>query len=167
MRIANIRRIDITNGEGIRVSLFTQGCSLHCKGCFNYDIWDYNGGELWTEETKRMFLSLCDRPEIKGISILGGEPLSKENYEDLKDLLTTFKQEFPNKDIWLWTGYTVEELTPEQKDIVMLVDVLIDGRWVQELGDFNLKFRGSSNQRVIDVQKSLKENKIILKNVDF
>lgn len=160
LRYAQIRRIDITNGPGIRVSLFTQGCDIHCVGCFNSDIWDYLGGTLWTNEEKENFLNLCDRHEVRGISILGGEPLSPQNYDDLKDLFKSFKERFPEKNIWMWTGRIFEDLDDEQLEVVKLVDVLVDGPWVMSLGDFHLKYRGSSNQRIIDVQRSLESNSV-------
>ena len=165
IRYASIRKIDITNGPGVRVSLFTQGCSIYCKGCFNSDIWNYDGGKEWTEETKQLVLNLCNKPQIKGISILGGEPLSPQNFDDLKDLFVSFKEQMPDKSIWLWTGYVFEDLTEEQLEIVKLTDVVIDGPWNIDLGDFSLKYRGSSNQRIIDVQETLKQNKIVELNV--
>ena len=161
MRIAQIRKIDITNGIGIRVSLFTQGCDINCIGCFNSDIWDYSGGKIWTKEEKESFLNLCNKPEIKGISILGGEPLSHQNYDDLKDLFDSFKDRFPDKNIWMWTGRVFENLDSEQLEVVKLVDVLVDGPWIQEKSDFKLKYRGSSNQRIIDVKKSLDTNTVV------
>lgn len=162
IRYASIRKLDITNGPGVRVSLFTQGCNIFCKGCFNSDIWNYDGGKEWTEETKKLVLDLCNKPQIKGLSILGGEPLSPQNFDDLKELLISFKELMPNKSIWLWTGYVVEDLTEEQLEVVKLVDVLVDGPWMIDLGDFNLKYRGSSNQRIINVKETLNQNSIIL-----
>ena len=162
IRYASIRKLDITNGPGVRVSLFTQGCNIFCKGCFNSDIWDYEGGKEWTEKTKNLLLDLCNKPQIKGLSILGGEPLSPQNFDDLKDLLISFKELMPNKTIWLWTGYIFEDLTEEQLEIVKLVDVLVDGPWMIDLGDFSLKYRGSSNQRIINVKETLNQNSIIL-----
>lgn len=161
MRYSSIRRMDITNGPGIRVSLFTTGCDLHCPGCFNRALWDYLGGNLYTEKEKALILDLCDRDEVKGLSVLGGEPLSAQNYEDLKGLFISFKERFPEKTIWMWTGRIFEDLDEEQLEVVKLVDVLVDGPWIMSLGDFNLKYRGSSNQRIIDVQKSLETNKVV------
>ena len=152
MRYSSIRKIDITNGPGIRVSLFTQGCDIHCKGCFNSEIWDFDGGKEWTPEVKKKFLELCDKPQIEGISILGGEPLHPNNYKDLIDLFKTFKKRFPDKTIWMWTGRVLENMDSTQLDIVKMVDVIVDGPWVEDLGDFSLKFRGSLNQRVIDTK---------------
>ena len=155
MRISSIRNIDITNGPGVRVSLFTQGCDIHCKGCFNSEIWDYNGGTEWSHELKKKVIDLCSKPQIAGLSILGGEPLSPQNIDDLVELCENFKERFPHKDIWLWTGHTFEELNAAQLQVIKHIDILVDGPWVEELGDFNLKYRGSSNQRILDAQQSL------------
>lgn len=152
MRYSQIRKMDISNGVGIRVSLWTQGCDIRCKGCFNSDIWDYSGGKEWTKETENELLNLCSSPHIKGLSILGGEPLSQQNYKELIHLFKVFKEKYPDKDIWMWTGRTFENLTEEQMEVVRYVDVLVDGPWIEELGDFKLRFRGSSNQRIIDVK---------------
>lgn len=161
MRFANIRKLDIQNGPGCRVSLFTQGCNIQCKGCFNSSIFSYEGGNVWTEDSKKHFLELCDRPQIRGISILGGEPLSPQNYDDLKDLFKSFRERFPEKTIWMWTGHVFEKLDDKQLEVVNLVDVLVDGPWIIDLGDFNLKFRGSSNQRIIDVKKTLENSSVV------
>lgn len=165
MRYASIRKIDIQNGPGIRVSLFTQGCNIGCKGCFNTEIWSYSGGKSFDTEERDLILNLCDKPQIAGLSILGGEPLSTLNYNELYDLLVNFRKRFPNKDIWMWTGRIFEEMTEDQLDIVKLCDVIIDGPWIQDLGDFSLKYKGSSNQRIIDIKETFKNNKIVLKDV--
>lgn len=162
MRYNQIRRMDISNGPGIRVSLFTQGCAIHCDGCFNQESWPMDGGKPFTSETKEQLLTLCDRPQVVGLSILGGEPLLEQNIEVLHDLFVEFRRRFPNKTIWMWTGYQFEHLTPAQRAVVADVDVLVDGPWIQRLGDFKLKFRGSSNQRIIDVPRTLQSGNIVL-----
>ena len=162
MKYAQIRRIDISNGKGIGVSLFVQGCpSPHCKGCFNPETWDFNGGKEWTDEIKQYFFKLINNPHINHCSILGGEPLCEENIDDITKLVKECKQQFPNKKIWIWTRYIFEDYIKD-KEIVKYADIIVDGRFVEELKDFNLKFRGSSNQRIIDVQESLKQNKVVL-----
>lgn len=171
---ASIRNLDISNGEGVGVALFVQGCHFHCYNCFNPDTWDFNGGKEWTPETKEKFLQLADRPYIKRISLLGGEPLADENLNDVSDLVTTIKEKFSQKTIWLYSGYSFEDclIKPKVCDenifralrykILKNVDVMVDGRYIDSQRDITLKWRGSSNQRVIDTQKSLKENKIVL-----
>ena len=155
MRYAQIRKLDVSNGPGCRVSLFTQGCNLKCEGCFNKTAWDYNGGKEWTNETKQHLLELCNVPYIAGLSILGGEPLSETNLEDLKSFINEFRIKFPQKTIWMWTGYIYEQLTLKQKEVADMVDVLVDGPWIASLGNFNLKYRGSSNQRIIKIKEQL------------
>ena len=160
MRYASIRDLDISNGNDIGVTLFTQGCHFHCKNCFNKSTWDFDGGKEFTKETCDKFMKLVNRPFIKRVSILGGEPLAKENVDDVCNILKQIK----NKTIWVYTGYTFE--TVKNYDIMKYIDYLVDGQYVDELRDLRLKFRGSSNQRIIDVQKSLKENKVILYEVN-
>ena len=160
MRYASIRDLDISNGNDIGVALFTQGCHFHCKNCFNKSTWDFDGGKEFTKETCDKFMKLVNRPFIKRVSILGGEPLAKENVDDVCNALKQIK----NKTIWVYTGYTFE--TVKNYDIMKYIDYLVDGQYVDELRDLRLKFRGSSNQRIIDVQKSLKENKVILYEVN-
>ena len=160
MRYASIRDLDITNGTDIGVALFVQGCHFHCKNCFNKSTWDFDGGKEFTKETCDKFMKLVNRPFIKRVSILGGEPLAKENVDDVCNVLKQIK----DKQIWVYTGHTFE--TVKNYDIVKYIDYLVDGKYVDELRDLRLKFRGSSNQRIIDVQKSLKENKVILYEVN-
>lgn len=164
MRYALIRKMDISNGPGVGVSLFVQGCHLHCKGCFNSTAWDFNGGEEWNDDVKQKFLELASKPYIKRISILGGEPLSPENSYDLYELITEIKDKLPDKVIWLYTGYLFEYAINNQSNrkILELCDVVVDDRYVEELKDIGLPWCGSSNQRVIDVQETLKQNKIVL-----
>ena len=160
MRYASIRDLDISNGNDIGVALFTQGCHFHCKNCFNKSTCDFDGGKEFTKETCDKFMKLVNRPFIKRVSILGGEPLAKENVDDVCNILKQIK----DKQIWVYTGHTFE--TVKNYDIMKYIDYLVDGQYVDELRDLRLKFRGSSNQRIIDVQKSLKENKVILYEVN-
>lgn len=164
MRYAQITSFEVCNGKGAGVSLFTQGCHFKCKGCFNQEAWDFNGGKEWTEEVENKFFELVSKPYIKRVSILGGEPLANENLLDVFNLIKRLKVKFPDKNIWLYTGYTLENIlyNPLRKRIVELCDVVVDGRYIDELKDLTLKFAGSKNQRLIDAKKSLKENKIIL-----
>lgn len=208
MRYAQIRSIDISNGEGVGLSLFVQGCDKkpHCKNCFNPETWDFNGGKEWTEETKNKFLELIDRPYIKRVSILGGEPLAEQNLDGVLDLIQTIREKypipqndnrenpyklrvsendnsdeirisFPKKAIWLYTGYQISEIVKQEQyekvsgipdiwskrwEIISNVDVLVDGEYIDEERDVTLKWRGSSNQHVIEVQQSLAQNKLVL-----
>ena len=149
MQFAQIRKMDISNGPGIGVSLFTQGCILRCKGCHNQDLWDYEGGTPYTKETEQRILTLLDRPHISRLSILGGEPLLVYNLKELARLLAKVPKE---KDVWLYTGYTLEALkvanTPNTMRVLMGVDYLVDGPFIQEQKDITLAFRGSRNQRI-------------------
>lgn len=147
MRYASIRDFDISNGEDIGVSLFVQGCHFHCPNCFNQSTWDFNGGKEFTIETMRHLIKLMDRPYIKRFTLLGGEPLAPENIETSKEILRVIKETYPNKQIWLFTGYVMENIP--DKSILKYVDVLVDGPYKHELRDLSLAFRGSSNQRVI------------------
>lgn len=165
MKYAKIRKMDISNGEGVRVSLFVQGCSFHCKNCFNQETWDFNGGKEFTTAEIQKIIELADKDYIAGLSILGGEPLHNNNVDEVFHIVTTFKEKFPNKNIWLWTGFKFEDAIKDskRKSILCNIDVLIDGQFEEDKKDLTLKWRGSSNQRVIDCKKSLVENKIILK----
>ena len=216
MRYASIRSLDISNGEGVGVSLFVQGCDRHCFNCFNSETWDFNGGKEWTEETKNKFMELIDRPYIRRISFLGGEPLAEQNLDDVLSLIKEIREKYPifqnsnsknirkssvledenskeirisypNKTIWLYTGFTWDSIMNykstnkftekdvlfnfhikkdlemiQRKNIIKLCDVLVDGEYIEKQRDLSLKFRGSKNQRVIDVKQSLAQNKIIL-----
>ncbi|MCI7633916.1 MAG: anaerobic ribonucleoside-triphosphate reductase activating protein [Mollicutes bacterium] len=165
MKYAKIRKMDISNGEGVRVSLFVQGCSFHCKNCFNQETWDFNGGKEFTTAEIQKIIELADKDYIAGLSILGGEPLHNNNVDEVFHIVATFKEKFPNKDIWLWTGFKFEDAIKDSKRKLILcnIDVLIDGQFEEDKKDITLKWRGSSNQRVIDCKKSLAENKVILK----
>lgn len=160
MRYNLIRKMDIANGPGVRVSIFMQGCAFHCKNCFNSETWDFNGGNEFTDETIDKVLNLCNKEYIKGLSILGGEPMHPNNIEGTTKLAKAFKEKYPHKNLWIWSGFLFEQL--KDKEVLKYVDVLVDGRYQDELHDPRLKWKGSSNQRVIDVQKSLKQNKIVI-----
>ena len=163
MRYNVVRKMDISNGPGVRVSVFMQGCEFHCKNCFNPETWDFEKGEEFTEETIDEVLDLCDKNYIKGLSILGGEPMHPKNIEATTKLAKAFKEKFPNKNIWAWSGFEFDKYIKD-KEVAKYIDVLVDGRYVDELHDPTLKWKGSSNQRVIDVKKSMEAGKIVLFN---
>lgn len=160
MRYNKIRKMDISNGEGIRVSIFMQGCAFHCKNCFNPETHDFNGGNEFNDSTIERILTLCDKDSISGLSILGGEPMHPNNIEGTTRLAKMFKKKFPNKTLWAWSGYKFDEYLKD-KEIVNYLDVLVDGQYIDELSNPTLKWKGSENQRVIDVKKSLESNKIV------
>lgn len=214
MRYAQVRSMDISNGEGIGVSLFVQGCPFnpHCYNCFNTDTWDFNGGKEWTPEVKERFLELIDRPYIKRVSILGGEPLADENLDGVLDLVTEINKRYnfqkvdsvnpckmgvsevkntdkirllsPNKSIWIYTGYTWNEIfkndssiqtyymydymgndfinNEKRKQIVSQCSIMVDGRYVDSQRNPSKKWAGSDNQRVIDIKQSLQKGEVIL-----
>lgn len=162
MRYASIRRLDISNGEGLGVTLFTQGCPFHCKNCFNPETHDFDGGKEYTIDTKNAILSLINRAQIKRFSILGGEPLIERNKEDMIDLCSSIKEIRPDIKIWVYTGNIFENVKDDWYELLYnYVDVLVDGPYVDSKRDLRLKFRGSSNQRVIDVRKSIFEGKVV------
>ena len=161
MRYNKIRKMDISNGPGVRVSIFFQGCAFHCKNCFNPETWDFNKGEEFTDETIEHILDLCDNDYIVGLSMLGGEPMHPTNLPGTTKLAKAFKERFPNKSLWSWSGFTYEDYVSKQ-EVINYLDVLVDGQFVDELRDPKLKYAGSSNQRAIDVKKSLKAGKVIL-----
>ena len=161
MKYAQIREIDITNGSGIGVALFTQGCPYHCKNCFNPETWDFNKGLVWTKETENKIIELLEPEYITRLTILGGEPLIERNIEPLTALLKRVKGIYPNKQVWLYTGGDFEVLEGLYEEIFQYIDILIDGRYVDDLRDYKLKWRGSSNQRIIDVQASLKSGNVV------
>ncbi len=170
MKYASIKKCDVANGTGIRVSLFVSGCHHHCKGCFNVDAWDFNFGKEYTEETEESILKALDRDYIQGLSLLGGEPLEHVNQQKLVSLVKKVKERYPNKTIWCYTGYKFDDDVmgkmynswDETKELVSNLDIVVDGKYDENLRDLNLKFRGSSNQRIIDVQKTLESNEIVL-----
>lgn len=177
MRYSSIRNLDISNGEGVGVSLFVQGCPFHCFNCFNSETWDFNGGKEWTEEIKDKFMKIIDRPYIKRVSFLGGECLADQNLDVVLDLIKEISISFPEKTIWLYTGYELSEIVKQEQyekvsgipsvwskrwEIISNVDVLVDGEYIDEQKDLTLKWRGSKNQRVIDAKQSLAQNKVVL-----
>ena len=169
MNYGTIKPTDIANGEGVRVSLFVSGCTHHCPGCFNYVTWDFNYGEPFTEETEDEILSLLSRNYIDGLSLLGGEPMEPCNQRCLVNLVDRFKERYPNKNLWIYTGYTYDvDLVPGGKAycevtdrILDQCDVMVDGEFVESLKDISLKFRGSSNQRILNIKETRKRNAIV------
>ena len=160
MRYNKIRKMDIADGPGVRVSIFMQGCIFNCKNCFNPETHDFKGGVEFTDETIDKVLNLANHEYIRGLSILGGEPLHQKNIEGSLKLAHKFKEKYPDKDVWVWTGFLFEDIskTHDLSDI----DVLVDGQYVDKLRNPKLKYCGSSNQRVIDIKKTLKTGKIEL-----
>lgn len=160
MRYNQIRSLDISNGDGIGMSLFVQGCRFHCKDCFNQETWDFNNGQEWTEEIEKEFLELANRPYIKRISILGGEPLEEENLGSVLELLKKIRILFNNtKSVWLYSGFIFDEAikNEKRKQIIKLCDIMVDGRFESDKKNLLLKFRGSSNQRLVDIKKSIEK----------
>lgn len=180
MRYASIRKMDISNGEGLGVALFVQGCHFHCKNCFNKETWDFNGGKDMTPNVFLRLLTILSKPQYTRFSILGGEPLAKENVKTVSLMCRLIKEFMPNKKIWLYTGnkaediglpfwhiakcgYIHESIAPFCRDeIFPYIDILVDGQYVDELKDMSYPWAGSTNQRVIDVQKTLEKNEVTL-----
>ena len=161
MKYAQIREMDVTNGNGIGGTLFSQGCPYHCKNCFNPETWDFDKGTDWTKETENKIIELLKPEYITRLTILGGEPLIERNIEPLTALLKRVKGIYPNKQVWLYTGGDFEVLEGLYEEIFQYIDILIDGRYIDDLRDYKLKWRGSSNQRIIDVQASLKSGDVV------
>lgn len=161
MRYNKIRKMDISNGPGVRVSIFMQGCEFNCKNCFNKETHDFQGGKEFNEEIIERIINLCDRNYIAGLSILGGEPMHPNNIEGTTLLAKKFKEKFTDKTIWVWSGFLFDK-DLKNKEILNYIDVLVDGIYIDSLYDPTLKWKGSSNQRVIDVKKSKQKNEIIL-----
>lgn len=166
MRYGNIKPVDIADGIGVRVSLFVSGCTHHCEGCFNPETWNFDYGDPYTQETEDKIISLLNRGFIRGLTLLGGEPFEPENQRELVKLLRRVRRELPGKDIWSYSGYTFEELTGESRarcevtdEMLSLLDVLVDGEFVLAKRNLMLRFRGSENQRLLDVQASLRAGK--------
>lgn len=172
MNYAKIRKCDVANGPGVRVSLFVSGCNHHCKNCFNPEAWNFNYGEEFTKKEEEQIIEDLKPEYITGLSLLGGEPFEQKNQEGLAPLVSKVKQEYPDKKIWCYTGFTFdeqilgkminEEHRETTKQMLENIDYIVDGKFVNELKDPKLQFRGSSNQRIIDVKKSLAENEIVL-----
>lgn len=168
MNYAAIKTHDVANGPGVRVSLFVSGCTHHCEGCFNPETWDFAYGQPYTEETEQFILDACDHSYIRGLSLLGGEPFEPANQKALLPLLRRFRERFPNKTVWCYSGYNYEldMLTGQlgdwavTKEMLSLIDILVDGEFHQAEKDLTLRFRGSSNQRIIDVAKSLEYDQV-------
>ncbi len=168
MNYAAIKKTDIANGTGVRVSLFVSGCTHHCKGCFNRETWDFGYGDPFTEQTQEELLDALSPSHIAGLTLLGGEPFEPPNQEALLPFLQRVREEFPGKDIWCYTGYLLDRdlLSPSRARgsltdrMLSLLDVLVDGEFVEAKKDISLRFRGSSNQRIIDLRKTLAEGGI-------
>lgn len=171
MNYGEIKTTDIANGIGVRTSLFVSGCTHHCKGCFNPDTWNYNYGRTFTKEVEDEIIESLKPAYVSGLTILGGEPMEVANQRALRPFLQRVRTLLPNKTIWIYSGYLYEELTDKDNKrchgddtevILSLIDVLVDGEFMLDLKDITLKFRGSSNQRIIDVKKTLETGKIVL-----
>ncbi len=162
MRYAQIREIDVANGPGIRVSLYTQGCRRHCPFCFNEETWDFNGGLPFTEKEEDAIVTLVNKPHIAGLTILGGEPMEKESRPAILHLLKRVRKECPNKNIWLYSSFLYEDFKNFDEPILDYVDVLVDGMFINDLKDPHLRFRGSSNQRLINIPETKAKGEIVL-----
>jgi anaerobic ribonucleoside-triphosphate reductase activating protein len=174
MNYATVKYFDIANGLGIRTSLFVSGCTHHCKNCFNSEAWDFNYGKPFDEDIQNQIINSLKHPFCDGLSLLGGEPFEPSNQKGLLPFLKRAKKEIPNLNIWCYTGYLFDKelledsraQTEDTLEMLKLIDVLVDGKFVEELKNLNLRFKGSENQRIIDVKKSLEENKVILYELD-
>ncbi len=170
MNYADIKQYDVANGTGVRVSLFVSGCTHHCKNCFNQEAWDFHYGKEFTEDTIAAIIEYLKPSYVAGLSLLGGEPFEHVNQLGLLPLLREVRRVYPEKSIWCWSGYlfdrdivgTMCEKWDETKEMLSYIDVLVDGKFVEELKNANLIFRGSSNQRSILVQESLKTGSVVL-----
>lgn len=170
MNYADIKQYDVANGPGVRVSLFVSGCTHYCKNCFNKEAWDFNYGQPFTDETINTIIQYCSQSYVKGLTILGGEPMEPSNQKGILPLVKKFKETFPDKSLWVFSGYDFEkDITdymlknvPETKQLLSYIDVIVDGKFIEDLQNRNLRFKGSSNQRTILVQESLKSNTLVL-----
>ena len=170
MHYGEIKNCDIANGEGVRVTLFVSGCTNHCKNCFQPQTWDFCYGQPFTAETEETLLAMLAPDHINGLTLLGGEPFEPENQRALVPFLRRVRERFPGKSIWSFSGFTLEEMQTDgahprcevTDEMLSLLDVLVDGRYVDELHDISLRFRGSSNQRLIDLKETRRQGKIVL-----
>ena len=163
MRYNKIRKMDISNGPGVRVSVFMQGCTFNCKNCFNPETHDFNGGKEFTDDTINEILNLCNNSYIDGLSILGGEPLHNKNIDASTKLAKAFKEKYPDKSIWIWTGFNFEDYVMD-KEITKYADFIVDGQFEEDKKNPKLLYSGSSNQRVINVKKTMKKGKVVEEN---
>ncbi len=174
MNYADIKQYDVANGPGVRVSIFVSGCTHYCKGCFNEEAWDFNFGTPFTEETIQTVLEYLKPSYVKGLTVLGGEPMEPQNQPAVLRLLQKVKEIYPEKSIWMFSGYDYEkdilgrmwDEIPETKGILSCLEVLVDGEFVEELKNLSLRFKGSSNQRTILVQESLAAGEIVLYDLE-
>lgn len=162
-RYNKIRKMDISNGPGVRVSVFMQGCTFNCKNCFNPETHDFNGGKEFTDDTINEILNLCNNCYIAGLSILGGEPLHNKNIEASTKLAKAFKEKYPDKSVWIWTGFNFEDYVMD-KEITKYADFIVDGQFEEDNKNPKLLYSGSSNQRVINVKKTMKKGKVVEEN---
>ncbi len=172
MNYASIKSCDIANGPGVRVSLFVSGCTHHCKDCFNEEAWDFSYGEPFTDAVMDGLLAMLAPGYIRGITYLGGEPFEKENQPEVLKLVKRVKKEFPKKSVWIYSGFTLEEILRGSRasgetanEILKSADVLVDGRFDKTKKNITLKFRGSENQRIIDLEPTLLQKKVVLKDI--
>lgn len=164
MNYEKIDKCSVSNGAGVRTVLWVSGCDIHCYNCHNQQTWDFNSGIPFTEETMQEILEDLSKPYIKGLTLSGGHPLDPQNAPKVLEIVKRVKMVFPNKDIWIYSGYVWEDIIKDDilKEILKRTDVLVDGAYIDELRDISLDFRGSSNQRIIDVKKTLKKNEVVL-----
>lgn len=170
MNYADIKQYDVANGPGIRVSVFVSGCTHYCKGCFNQEAWDFGYGHPFTKETIEQVIEYMKPSYVRGLTVLGGEPMEPQNQPEVLELLRRVKAEYPDKTIWMFSGYDFEKdilgrmygEVPQTKEILSYLDVLVDGEFVEELKNLSLRFKGSSNQRTILVQESLQQGSVVL-----
>ena len=164
MNYEKVDKCSVSNGAGVRTVLWVSGCDIHCRNCHNQQTWDFNSGIPFTEDTMQEILYDLSKPYIKGCTLSGGHPLDPHNAPKVLEIVKRVKMVFPNKDIWIYSGYEWENIIKDEtlREILKYTDVLVDGAYVDELRDISLPFRGSSNQRIIDVPKSLEQNKVIL-----
>ena len=164
MNYHNIKTDDMLNGDGLRVTCWVSGCSIECFNCYNPQTWDFNSGIPFTDDTMQEILYDLSKPYIKGLTLSGGHPLDPHNAPKVLEIVKRVKMVFPNKDIWIYSGYVWEDIIKDEtlREILKYTDILVDGAYVDELRDISLAFRGSSNQRIIDVKKTLDSNEVIL-----